>query len=353
MKPSVQTPAERLEAIPKPQLKTIDKLVLSPSDWLVMCGGFEDRALALLESAATSKTSFNVGLILYEPLVTANHADEVRRICRDRGIRLFELSYNREAPSGFGDVLVKLLSTKEGRLFVDISGMSRLLIVQTLVAIKKRSQGFSNCFITYVEAQNYPPTQEEAEITLDKSDSDPSFSIFFLSSGVYEVTLVPELSSSAPASAHTRLIAFPSLDAHQLTALRAELQPSRLSFIEGIPPALHNGWRQQIIASANCLDKVQNAETYQTSTLYYEETLDCLLKLYAQHGIYERLLISPTGSKMQAVAVGILRSFVEDIQIVYPTPRDFLEPERYTSGVGKMHLLALKSFSENGFSDKS
>lgn len=354
MNAAVQTPAERLDATPKPLLKTRDKFVLSPNDWLVMCGGFEDRALAVLESAAENTTPFNVLLIHYEPYVANNHVDKIQRICGERSLNLSELSYNREEPTGFGYTLVEALSTiGDGQAFIDISGMSRLLIIQALVAIKKRTQGFLNCFVAYVEAQDYPPTQEEAMRSLAQSDSDPSFSIFFLSSGVYEVTLIPELSSSAPASAHTRLIAFPSLDAHQLTALRAELQPSRLSFIEGVPPAPHNEWRRGIIASVNCLDQVKNSEAYQANTLYYEKTLTYLLEQYAKYGIHEQLLISPTGSKMQAVAVGLLRSFIEDIQIVYPTPRDFLMPERYTHGVGKMHLLALGPFSENDFSNKS
>jgi hypothetical protein len=58
--------------------------------------------------------------------------------------------------------------------------------------------------------------------------------------------------------------------------------------------------------------------------------------------MHERLLISPTGSKMQAVAVGIFRSFVEDVQIVYPTPRSFLSPSEYTHGIGQIHLLPLE-----------
>ena len=36
---------------------------------------------------------------------------------------------------------------------------------------------------------------------------------------------------------------------------------------------------------------------------------------------------------MQAVAVGIVRGVMEDIQIVYPTPREYLDPGRYTEGV--------------------
>lgn len=347
MNPLVHTPDEILAAMPKPHLETVDRFALSPEDWLVVCGGFEDRALAILESAAANKTPFNVVLVLYMPFVAQNRTDDIRKICRDRGIKMVELSYNREEPAGFGSSLVETLSASQGRVFIDISGMSRLLVVQALVALKNRPEEFSNCFIAYAEAKHYPPTEEEAKARLAKSDSDPSFLIFFLSSGVFDVTLVPELSSYAPAAIQTRLVAFPSLDAHQLTALLAELQPSRLSFIGGVPPAPHNEWRLKAIAVVNRLDKIPNSEAYQTSTLYYQETLARLLEIYAEHGVHERLLISPTGSKMQAVAVGILRSFVEDVQIVYPTPRDFLKPETYTSGVGQMHLLALEPFSNN------
>lgn len=347
----VQTPDEMLAAMQKPPLETTNRLPLYPDDWVVVCGGFEDRALAILEAAAANGSISNVVLIIYEPFVPANRADDVRKICSAQNIGVSELIYDRQQPAGFGPILVEALSACRGRVFIDISGMSRLLIVQTIVALKNRPTGFDRCFIAYVEAQDYPPTQEEAAETLARSDSDPQFSVFFLSSGVFDVTLVPELSSYAPAGVQTRLIVFPSLDAHQLTALRAELQPSRLSFIEGVPPAPHNEWRLKAVAEVNRLDEIQNVERFQTSTLYYEQTLACLLKLYAEHGVHERLLVSPTGSKMQAVAVGILRSFVEDIQIVYPTPRDFLKPERYTRGAGELHLLALEGFSKsNGVS---
>ncbi len=344
---TVPTPDEILASLRKPVMESVGAFALSPEDWLVVCGGFEDRALAILKSAASNKIRFNVVLIPYEPFLSENKTDEIRRICRDSGIRVLELPYNRQEPAGFGSILVEALSACRGRIFVDISGMSRLLIVQALVELNKRPMGFANCFVAYAEAQHYPPSRAEAKAELAKSESDPTFSIVFLSSGVFEITVVPELSANAVTGVQTRLVAFPSLDAHQLTALRAELQPSRLSLIEGIPPGVHNQWRQRTIAAVNRLDQIQNAESYQVSTLDYQETLSYLLRLYAEHGVYERLLISPTGSKMQAVAVGILRSFVEDVQIVYPTPRDFLKPERYTEGVGQMHLLALGPLSES------
>jgi hypothetical protein len=204
--------------------------------------------------------------------------------------------------------------------------------------------GFFNCSVAFAEAQEYLPTRAEAEVELAKSESDPTFSVLFLSSGVFEITVLPELASFAPAAAQTRLICFPSIDAHHLIALRAEIQPSRLTFIQGVPPQPHNQWRLKLVSAVNRLDQVREAEVFETSTLDYLETLDCLLELYAAHSVSERLLIAPTGSKMQTVAVGIFRSFIEDVQIVYPTPRGYCSPDNYTRGIGQMHLLSLEPY---------
>jgi hypothetical protein len=342
---SVQTPDEWLAALAKPSVEIVTQFVLAPDDWLVICAGFEDRVLAVLQNAVLVQRPFNVLLVRYEPGFQENKSDAILEITHRAGIKVTEVTYNRQEPAGFGNTLAEELSACRGRIFVDVSAMSRLLIVQVLVALGTRSDGFANCFVAYAEASDYPPNQLEAEAELAKSESDPSLSILFLSSGVFDVTVVPELSSFAPAGTQTRLIAFPSLDAHQLTAPRNEIQPSRFSFIEGVPPNPQNKWRQQMISRVNQLDKITDAERFQTSTLDYRETLDRLLKLYADHGERERLLVSPTGSKMQTVAVGIFRALVKDVQIVYPTPGIYLKPDRYTLGIGPLHLLPLAQFS--------
>jgi hypothetical protein len=342
---TVETPLERLAALAKPSLEAATELAVRPEDWLVVCAGFEDRALGALQQAVSTETPINVLVVLYDPFVPENKADAIREVCDRAAVRHAEVTYNRRDPSGFGGTMIDMLTDCRGRIFVDVSAMSRLLIVQAIVALGTRPRGLSDCFITYTEAQAYPPTQAEAEAELAKSVADPTFSILFLSSGVFEITVVPELSSFALAAPQTRLVAFPSLDAHQLTSLRAELQPSRFTFIEGSPPGRHIQWRQEFISKVNHLSKIRDAERCRTSTLNYLETLDCLSKVYSQHSIEERIIISPTGSKMQTVAVGIFRSFIEDVQIVYPTPRSFLAPEQYTLGIGPMHLLPMGRFS--------
>jgi hypothetical protein len=342
---TVQTPDERLAALTKPVLEPVIQFELDSDDWLVICAGFEDRALGVLQNAASGRNSFNVLIIDYRPFFPENKLNPIRGICRSAHLNGVELLYDREEPAGFGAALIEKMSSVKGRIFVDVSAMSRLLVVQTLVALGTRSTGFANCFVAYAEAESYPPTRAEAEAELARCESDPTFSILFLSSGVFEITVVPELSSPAPAGAQTRLIAFPSLDAHQLTALRAEVQPSRFSFVEGVPPSAENKWRQQVISQLNCLDAIQGAERTQTSTLDYQETLDALLKLYSEHSVRDRLLLSPTGSKMQTVAAGIFRAIIRDVQIAYPTPHGFRKPEGYTLGIGPLHVLPLGAFS--------
>ncbi len=344
----VQTPDERLAALKKPAVETIKKLALNSEDCLVVCAGFEDRALGFLRTATSFKTPFNVLAIQYLPLLKENKSLEIRKISNQADLILDEVTYDREDPAGFGVLFLERIHAVRGRTIIDISGMSRLLIVQLLVALSYRDQGFRDCFVAYAEAQKYSPNQEETEAMLAKYDLDPAFSILFLSSGVFDVTVVSELSSSAPSSGQTRLIVFPTLDADQMTALRAELQPSRYTVIEGIPPNPRNKWRIGAIAAINRLEEMPNTERMKASTLDYVETLNCLLSVYREHGIRDRLLISPTGSKMQAVAVGLFKACVNDVQIVYPTPRGFLFPDSYTSGVGALHFLSLTPFTRNG-----
>jgi len=341
---NLQTAWERLAALPKPSVESISHLELTRDDWLIVCAGFEERTLEALKRATTRRSPLNVLIVIYDPLVPQNKADALRELCAASGANRIEATYDRRDPSEFGST-IKNLSNGSGRIFVDVSAMSRLLIVQTIVALGTRSQGLSDCFVLYTEAETYPPTQGEVEAELAKSVTDPTFSVIFLSSGVFEVTVVPELSSFAPAAAQSRLIVFPSLDAHQLIALRNELQPSRFTFIEGLPPNPEIQWRQEAISRINHLETVGNAERCTTSTLDYIETLNCLLDMYSKHAIQERLIISPTGSKMQTVAVGIFRSLIEDVQIVYPTPKDFRSPSDYTLGASTMHSLRLGEFA--------
>jgi hypothetical protein len=346
---SVHTPADTLASVPRPSLERVTNLSLGLGDCLIMCAGFEDRVFGALNAVSEGSERFDVILVNYLPDVRENRGDEIRAHCAKKNIPLASITYDREHPSTFGSELVSVVGNRSGSIYIDISAMSRLLIVQVLVAFRKSKLGFRACSIVYSEAAEYSPTEFEAAEELKRCNEDPTTFVVFLSSGLFEITIVPELSSIGPSSSITRLISFPSLDAHHLLALRAEAQASKYSFIEGTPPNTEkNSWRKGLISRLNHLEDFVGAERYETSTLEYSQTLDCLLNIYRTHGVREQLLIAPTGSKMQSVAVGILRSFIEDIQIVYPTPREFRKPESYSVGIGQIHLLSLASFDVSG-----
>ncbi len=334
---------KKLEALQKPSLKVVETISMASEDCLIVCAGFESRVLAALGSAILCSSCFRVIVITYLPFVDHNCLLLIKQKCIQAGISFSELAYDRLNPSGFFQLFLERIDGCTGRIMVDVSGMSRLLIVQVLVALGQRKNSFNECSVIYAEAEIYPPTQEEAEAAINKLDTDTTFSVLFLSSGVFDITIVPELSSSSIPIGQTRLIAFPSLDAYQLTALRAELQPSRFSLIHGITPDSQNSWRADAIKRINRLNTLEY-DSFEASTLDYQETLNCLLQIYGSHSDHERLLISPTGSKMQTVAVGLFRAYFDDVQIVYPTPKAFLSPANYTKGVGQLYLLPLDNF---------
>jgi hypothetical protein len=339
---------DRLQSLPKPPLKRIDDISIGSRDVLILAAGFEDRATGILERLVSANCSgFTTIIIDYRPKYKENKIHKIEELCHRLNTRIVHFLYDRHDPGGAGEQLVEQLDQHniEGRIFLDISAMSRLFIVQALAAIGKSRRGFSNIEILYCEAQRYPPYEEEVRETINEMKDDSIYRTMFISYGVYEVTVVPELSSIAIQGQPIHLVAFPSFNTDQLASLRGETQPSHFSFLHGIPPLVENAWRPEAIKELNHLEKIRNRKDLEASTLNYQETLDYLLEIYRNYGDIERIVIAPTGSKMQTVAVGIFRTFMNDVQIVYPTPNKFPSPQSYTIGVKNIYVLPLDAFN--------
>ena len=65
----VETPDEVLARLPQPLLEPLDEFRLGRDDWLILCAGFEDRALGVIRNALHHQPVFNVMLIGYKPIV--------------------------------------------------------------------------------------------------------------------------------------------------------------------------------------------------------------------------------------------------------------------------------------------
>ena len=154
------------------------------------------------------------------------------------------------------------------------SGMSRLLIVQTIVALVESRMKFH---ILYAEAEVYPPLEKEYKEAHKSDGPSPSF----ISSGIFEIVSSPELSSVAMLGGAIRLISFPSFDPIQLSNLVQEVQPTHNNVVRGIPPSEEMTWRTAAIDQLNksTVGALQRVEAHTVSTLDYRATLNLILGL--------------------------------------------------------------------------
>ncbi len=330
---------EILKQIEWPTLEEIHEPRVQQGDCVLVCAGFEDRAVEFLRRTCELPISgFTLGLIRYGPELSQNRVEELRKHSLRADLNVTEFYYDRENPSGIGEELLDF-SRRFPRVLIDIAGMSRLLIVQAIVAlIRGRVPSIS---VLYSEAMEYPPTKDEFES--DLQDGDVGQPVSYLSSGIFEIAAAPELSSVSMSGEAIRLIAFPSFDPAQLENSIQELQPTYTDVIHGAPPDVENEWRMEAIRLLNelTLDELHRKSDFTASTLDYREAMNIILAIYGRRSMFDRLVIAPTGSKMQTVAVGIIRAVLHDVQVVYPTPHVFTQPDRYTLGVRRIYQLDL------------
>ena len=336
---AVLRPDERMGRIYWPEMHGINTPQIGNNDCLIVCAGFEDRSVEVLNRIHHSeKTGFSVGIVRYLPEYAENKIEELRLIGRDSGLSVTEFVYDRENPSGFGEELRSFTQTSS-RIYLDVSGMSRLLIVQALVAlIGHHNQELS---IIYGEAEDYPPSKEDFEQDWDGGESKTVLS--YLTTGIFEIEATPELSAVSMLGEAIRLVAFASFNPAQLSNLIQELQPAYMEVIHGIPPRNGNKWRTEAIRKINkrMLDEFRGKREREASTLDYREMLSVLLNIYTERNEFDRIVVAPTGSKMQAVAVGLFRAVLNDVQIVYPTPQFFSDPRAYTRGLRQLYQVDL------------
>ncbi len=343
----IQRIDQRLRELPKPRLHVLDNSSIENYDTLIVTSGFEDRALGVLKRIAeTGKGKPMVVSIDYKPFKSENRANEITDLCKRHGIEKISLVYDRYNPESIGESLLSLLENRKGKISIDISAMSRLLVVQIVVEIGRFGL-LNKTSILYTEAREYPPTEDEFhKMEKEAESADMELRQFFLSSGVYDVRILPELSSISQQGQSVRLVTFPSFNVDQLASLRGEIQPYNINLIHGRSPRPECAWRTEAIRKFNQVDHIPEANRIEkeTSTFDYRETLVYLLEVYESHGAWERIFVAPTGSKMQTVAVGVFRAFMKDVQVVYPIPRK-LEAKRYTIGVEKTYSLDLSPFA--------
>lgn len=338
-----------------PRLEPNKRLALAVGDVLIHSPGFEDRTLAFTE-AITFSEGVEALLLDYLPFNPKNKLTGVREALRSRGVDVSDESiveYNRFEPGNFEVRLqTRLQSFSAKRAVIDISTMSKLELLLVLNVCHKLDLQVG---ILYCEAEAYGPTQAEFE---DAKSQDkvhqPSLRIF---TGVYGVVRVNSLASVAMQGQPTAAIVFMSFNDVLTQVLLNAVYPGRLLLINGRPPV--HKWREEatawihdqvrrewqednpvFLATEGCAPMPKRV----VSTLYYQETVLLLLQLYWELSVDHRILIAPSGSKLQTVGCFLVKALHPDIHIEYPSPEGFFH--KYSAGVGPWWSIELGRLTE-------
>jgi hypothetical protein len=229
---------------------------------------------------------------------------------------------------------------------VDISVMSKLMIM-ILIWHLREFKGVVR--IVYTEPVSYTPSQEEYE----KQKDDYGKPITLPSYGVHEVVRTPQLSSVVMQRGPALVVTFASFNEQLIRALLSTISPTRLLLINGRPP--HLLWREkatqeihsEIIreyADDNPRDPSTGLIRRSASTLHYGETFDILGQIYRENCYLYRMVVAPTGSKMQALGCALFKICCPDVHIEYPTPESYFISGYSSNEARSLYEVVFDSF---------
>ena len=318
-----------------PKLEPISELLLHPGEIFVAAGGFEERVLAFPNMLHPCTDRHGKVLLLeYLPPNENNKLEELQSSFLNKDYNLISIPYDRYAPETFDMPFRQDLEQfKAESVCLDISGLSRFAIMIILDVVRKLNLPLR---VVYAEASRYAPNQNDFDAA--KATANQHLPTSFIHTGVYDVLHVPRLSSIRMQNRATLLIAFDSFNEALCQALVNVINPSRFILINGRPPREELKWREQATAYVHQFLRSEwsveddNYPIKTTSTLYYQETHQLLVDLYWRFSASHRIILAPTGSKMQTLGSYLLRAVHDDIHIEYPTVQGFFS-DKYSTGV--------------------
>lgn len=331
-----------------PKLEPIRELILQPGEIFVSACGFEERVLVFpnMLHPCTDQHG-NVLLLEYLPHNKNNKLKELRSVFLSKSYNLISIQYERYAPETFDIPFRKYLEQSNAKaVCLDISGLSRFAIMIILDVVRELNLPLR---IIYVEASDYAPSQNDFDAA--KATSSQHLPTSFIHTGVYDVLRIPRLSSIRMQNRAILLIAFDSFNEALCQALVNVINPSRFILINGRPPRKELSWREHATEYVHHFLRSEwsveddNYPIKTTSTLYYQETHQLLVELYWRFSANHRIILAPTGSKMQTIGAYFLRAVHDDIHVVYPTVQGFFS-DKYSTGVRETWQLNFGRMSD-------
>jgi len=289
-----------------------------------------------------NKVVSSTGVTRISPrLPSRNRKEEFYSFAKETFDNIEWVTYDRKTPENFNKGLLQILKTSDqaAHIVIDISAMSKMLIVVLLYGLRKTGLPVS---IVYAPAKVYHPLKEKFEEEKTKSKFTESLP-YFLTTDVNTVVTTSELSSIAMQGAPIALIAFPNFNHREISALLNETSAQKVFFIEGNRKSDQNGWRLDAIKWINhSFESYTSVDCKEVNAADINGNIKILDGIYQENYLTHKIALSPTGGKLQAVATFCLKVMHPDIHIVYPVVRQFAED--YTEGYFPHIEIPIKNF---------
>src|SRR5436190_6085118 len=196
-----------------PKVEPCGKIEVGLGTVIIAVAGFEERASACCK--ILEGNVFDALIVRYRPVDSRNDEAPIVTELRKRGVRLginSFIEFARFSPDAFpSELLARLRALNAQRIILDVSGMSKLLMLFCLDVC--REAGYS-LTLFYAEARQYGPSEPEyLAATRDLHLQRPSIQIY---TGVHGLIRHPRFSSVAMQGEPAAAIAFMSFN-EQLT----------------------------------------------------------------------------------------------------------------------------------------
>jgi len=317
--------------------------------------GFEDRAFGVLnEVVRAGKKIERIISIEYMPYNEKNRIDDFKDKLKNFSLPADNIDwkvYNRYAPDEFLDELTQFVSpiSANYNIVVDISAMSKLLIVVLLHGLRELPNRVS---IVYTEAGVYHPTLEIYNAQKAEWEKETENPPVFLTTDIYKIVTTRSLSTVAMQGFPLLMVAFPTFNHRELVALVNDITPQHLILLEGMPHEEHNYWRQEAIRHLNrkIMEEISLNDDFPPekrkiiSTFDYKETVQMLEEIYLYYKYSRKIIVAPTGSKLQSYGIFLFKQMHPDIQIIYPVTKDFAN--EYSEGFRASWQIVFDNFAK-------
>jgi hypothetical protein len=337
-----------------PPVSPAEKLKSTNSKRLLIAAyGFEERSLGWSRHQVNNEEVISDAIIInYKNPKGDNKITELRESISKIGVSYpYEIDYDIFGTHNIEAVLEKKFQKiidKYSEIIIDVTAMTKLLI---LVCLCKLENFEGVLRIVYTEAKNYAPS----EILYNKSKKQMESLAKFPNRGFETILRAKCLSSIRMQGQPVVLVAFTSFNEQLIRHMLGTINPHLLLFINGRPPKVVFKWREfatQEIHSklveefpfGNEVDENGLLKRF-SSTLDYRETIEEIEKIYKQFGLYERIIIAATGSKLQTVGLFFSKVKHPDIHIEYPTPDSYFV-QGLSTGIENVYEITIKNFKQ-------